>query len=153
MKDLSPLVEKKKKDHHKEKCTMGLAPVRQSLSQPTSGIYQNTRNKIKVESNSCLKDHTTKLKKATPSTPPTMDISVILNYAPGLKPEEYKTHSFKLTYKKDYINSYCFILGFIELRKFKFERYHHISHGIRNYFESQFAKKPTITNRIKSIDE
>ena len=71
----------------------------------------------------------------------------------GLTKEEFNTHKFTFTYKKDYINTFCFKLGDIELRKFYFERYHHISHGIWNYFESQFAKKPATNTKIKSIDE
>ncbi len=93
-----------------------------------------------------------KVKKVT-SKPTNLDVSVILNFAPGLKKEEFNTHKFTFTYKKDYINTFCFKLGDIELRKFYFERYHHISHGIWNYFESQFAKKPATNTKIKSIDE
>jgi hypothetical protein len=93
-----------------------------------------------------------KVKKVT-SKPKTLDVSIILNYAPGLTTEEYNTHKFTFTYKKDYINTFCFKLGGIELRKFYFERYNHISHGIWNYFESQFAKKPPTNTKIQSIDE
>jgi hypothetical protein len=93
-----------------------------------------------------------KVKKVT-SKPTNLDVSVILNFAPGLTKEEFNTHKFTFTYKKDYINTFCFKLGDIELRKFYFERYHHISHGIWNYFESQFAKKPATNTKIKSIDE
>jgi len=65
--------------------------------------------------------------------PTTFEIPVILNYAPGLTAEDFKTHIFELKIAAD-TGNYVLNFGNISLRKFFYERYYHISQGIKSYF-------------------
>jgi hypothetical protein len=74
-----------------------------------------------------------------------------------LKTAEYTRHQFVFNYQKEQANTYCYKFGGIELRKFYFERYFHISSGIRNYFFPQLKTDSPLpimeVDGIKSIDD